>query len=65
MRNRSLEEKALVARRLEQHVLPLVDDGRIRVPIEATYPFEHAQEGYERFADGGKLGKIVLVAANG
>ena len=61
LRARSLEDKADAARRVEAHVLPLVADGRLRVPVAATYPMADAQEAYERFAAGGKLGKIVLV----
>jgi hypothetical protein len=30
--------------------------------VEATFPLERADEAYERFAAGGKFGKIVLVA---
>jgi len=60
LRNRSLEEKALVIRRLEHHVLPLMAAGRARVLVEQVYPFAQVQEAYERFAAGGKLGKIVL-----
>jgi NADPH2:quinone reductase len=61
LRARPLEEKALTARAVEKHVLPLVDAGRIRVPIAETYPLDRVEEAYERFAAGGKLGKIVLV----
>ncbi len=61
LRARSLEDKADAARRVEAHVLPLLGDGRIRVPVAATYPMAEAQDAYERFAAGGKLGKIVLV----
>ncbi len=61
LRARSLEDKADAARRVEAHVLPLVADGRVRVPVAATYPMADAQQAYERFAAGGKLGKIVLV----
>lgn len=60
LRARSLEDKALVARRLEHEVLPLFDSGALRVPIAETFPLEQAAAAYERFADGGKLGKIVL-----
>jgi NADPH:quinone reductase-like Zn-dependent oxidoreductase len=62
LRARPLEEKALVVRRLERHVLPLLADGRVRVPVEATFPLAEAQAAYDRFAAGGKLGKIVLLA---
>ena len=60
LRARTLEEKALTARRLEHEVLPLFDSGALRVPVAATYPLEEAAAAYERFAAGGKLGKIVL-----
>ncbi|HUB35472.1 MAG TPA: NAD(P)H-quinone oxidoreductase [Solirubrobacteraceae bacterium] len=60
LRARPLEEKALVARRLEREVLPLFQAGRLRVPIAATYPLAEAEAAYERFTAGGKLGKIVL-----
>jgi NADPH:quinone reductase len=60
LRARPLEEKALSARLLEHEVLPLFDTGALRVPIAATYPLEEAAVAYERFAAGGKLGKIVL-----
>jgi putative PIG3 family NAD(P)H quinone oxidoreductase len=60
LRARPLEEKALLARRVERHVLPLIERGAITVPIAATIPLSEAPAAYERFAAGGKLGKIVL-----
>jgi len=60
LRARSLEEKALTARAMERSVLPLFESGALTVPLAATYPLERAEEAYERFAQGGKLGKIVL-----
>jgi len=62
LRARPLEEKALVARRLEHEVLPLFASGALRVPIAETFPLEQAAAAYERFTAGGKLGKIVLTA---
>jgi putative PIG3 family NAD(P)H quinone oxidoreductase len=62
LRARPLEEKALTARAMERHVLPLFEAGAIHVPVAATYPLERAQDAYEHFAGGGKLGKIVLTA---
>jgi NADPH:quinone reductase len=60
LRARPLEGKALTARELERSVLPLFADERLRVPVAACYPLEQAEEAYERFASGGKLGKIIL-----
>jgi len=60
LRARPLEEKALIARRLEREVLPLFERGLVRVPLADTFPLERAADAYERFAAGGKLGKVVL-----
>jgi NADPH:quinone reductase len=60
LRARPLEEKAMTARGVEREVLPLFDTGQLRVPIAASYALDDAAEAYERFARGGKLGKIVL-----
>ena len=60
LRSRTLEQKALVARRIEQEVLPLFQSGELRVPIAETYPLDETAAAYDRFAAGGKLGKIVL-----
>lgn len=61
MRARPPEEKAAMSRRLEHHVLPAFDSGALRVPVAATYPLARADEAYERFQAGGKLGKVVLL----
>ena len=61
LRSRPLEQKADAARRVEHQALPLVAAGRLRVPVAATFPLADAQEAYDRFAAGGKLGKLVLV----
>jgi NADPH:quinone reductase-like Zn-dependent oxidoreductase len=59
LRSRPLEDKARAARAMESHVLPLFD-GRCRPLVAATFPLARAEEAYERFAAGAKLGKIVL-----
>jgi NADPH:quinone reductase len=61
LRARPLEEKAICARRVEKEVLPGFEDGTLTVPVADTYPLEDAQAAYERFAAGGKLGKVVLL----
>jgi len=60
LRARPLEEKALAARALEREVLPLFHSGALRVPVAETFALDDAAAAYERFAAGGKLGKIVL-----
>jgi NADPH:quinone reductase-like Zn-dependent oxidoreductase len=60
LRPRPLEEKAMTARAVERSVLPLLTSGAVRVLVAETYPLEEAVRAYERFAEGGKLGKIVL-----
>jgi NADPH:quinone reductase len=62
LRSRPLEEKALVARLIEHEVLPLFETSppALRVPIADTFALDDAAEAYDRFAAGGKLGKIVL-----
>jgi NADPH2:quinone reductase len=61
LRARPLEEKALAARRLEREVLPLFETGALTVPIAETFPLSDAAAAYDRFAAGGKLGKIVIM----
>ncbi|HEU4978395.1 MAG TPA: NAD(P)H-quinone oxidoreductase [Solirubrobacteraceae bacterium] len=60
LRARPLEEKAATARAMERHVLTLFDRGLLRVPIAETFPLDRVVEAYDRFAAGGKVGKIVL-----
>jgi NADPH:quinone reductase len=61
LRARPLEEKAICARRVEKEVLPGFEDGTLTVPVADTYTLEDAEAAYERFAAGGKLGKVVLL----
>ncbi len=60
LRARPLEEKAATARAMERHVLGLFDRGQARVPVAETFALDAAAESYDRFAAGGKLGKIVI-----
>jgi NADPH:quinone reductase len=60
LRARPLEEKALAARGLEREVLPLFESGALRVPVAETFSLDDGAAAYERFAAGGKLGKLVM-----
>jgi NADPH2:quinone reductase len=61
LRARPLEEKALAARLVERELLPHFESGELTVPVAATFPLDEAEQAYDRFAAGGKLGKIVLI----
>ena len=61
LRARSIEDKAAVARLVEGFALALLAERAIHVPVAETFPMAEAAAGYERFAAGGKLGKIILV----
>jgi NADPH:quinone reductase-like Zn-dependent oxidoreductase len=57
LRARTNEEKAEVIGRLGA----FMQGQAFTVPVEATFPLERAQEAYDRFAAGGKFGKLVIV----
>ena len=61
MRARPLEQKAIASRAVEREVLPLFGSGDLDVPVAATFPLHEAEKAYERFSEGGKFGKIVLM----
>jgi len=61
LRARSREEKASIAREVNEQLVPLWASGALRVVISDTLPLEQASDAYELFAQPGKLGKIVLV----
>lgn len=61
LRARPLEAKASATQALIRQALPLLASGRLQVPVEATFALSDAASAYERFAQGGKFGKIVLL----
>jgi len=62
LRARPLEEKAAAMRLVEREVLPNFENGVLTVPVAETFELDRAEEAYDRFVSGGKLGKIVLLA---
>ena len=61
LRARSREEKATIAREVNEQLVPLWASGALRVVVSEALPLEQAREAYDLFAQPGKLGKIVLV----
>jgi NADPH:quinone reductase-like Zn-dependent oxidoreductase len=60
LRARPLEEKAQATRLVERQVLPLIASGAITVPVADTFALDDVAAAYDRFAAGGKLGKVIL-----
>ncbi|MDP1907915.1 MAG: NAD(P)H-quinone oxidoreductase, partial [Hyphomicrobium sp.] len=59
LRIRSAEVKAAIARAVEQKVIPLITDKRVKVIIDATFPLKDAATAHARL-DAAHIGKIVL-----
>jgi NADPH:quinone reductase-like Zn-dependent oxidoreductase len=59
IRGRTNGEKAILARDMATAV-PLLAEGRLRVPVDSVFPLERCSDAYHRLASPGKLGKIIL-----
>ena len=59
LRIRSAEVKAAIARAVEQKVIPLIADKRVKVIVDATFPLKDAAAAHARI-DAAHIGKIVL-----
>jgi NADPH2:quinone reductase len=60
LRIRTTEVKGRIARAVEEHVLPLLADGRVKVVVDSTFPLRNAADAHRRMEAGGHIGKIVL-----
>jgi NADPH2:quinone reductase len=60
LRARAVEDKGAIARAVEQHVLPLIDAGRMKPVIDSTFALEQAALAHARMESSAHIGKIVL-----
>ena len=60
LRPRDAEFKALVADELHRTVWPLVEEGRLKPEIDATFPLARAADAHRLMESGDHVGKIVL-----
>jgi putative PIG3 family NAD(P)H quinone oxidoreductase len=60
LRSRPLAEKAAICRSVAEGLWPLVDSGRVRPVVEASYPMDHVAEAHTLVADSGHIGKVLL-----
>ncbi len=62
LRARTVEEKGAIARAVERTVWPLVEAGKIRPIVHATFAFRRAAEAHRLMESGSHIGKILLTA---
>jgi len=60
LRARSVEQKGEIAEELAREVLPLLESGRVKPIVHATFPLAKAADAH-RAIDEGHVGKIVLM----
>ena len=61
LRPRTVEEKAAICRALEEKVWPLIEDGRLKPLIHATFPLRQAAEAHALMESSRHIGKIMLL----
>ncbi|HJO37975.1 MAG: NAD(P)H-quinone oxidoreductase [Vicinamibacterales bacterium] len=62
LRPRPVEEKAAIAQALHRKVWPILEQGRARPVIHATFPLRAAAEAHTMLEAGAHIGKIVLLS---
>jgi NADPH2:quinone reductase len=60
LRSRTVDEKGAIANRVEKEVWPLVEAGKFRPVVYATFPLKRAAEAHRLMESGSHIGKIVL-----
>ena len=63
LRFRSVPEKAQIAQELEQHVWPLLHQGKLRPRVFRVFRLEEAAKAHVLMESGVHIGKIVLTTA--
>lgn len=61
LRARTLAQKKAVADALREHVWPLLDAGKVKPLIHATFPLDQARQSHELMESSAHLGKILLL----
>jgi putative PIG3 family NAD(P)H quinone oxidoreductase len=62
LRARTVDEKGAIAGALERAVWPLLEAGKIRPVVHATFPLKQAADAHRLMESGAHIGKILLVA---
>ena len=65
LRPRTVAQKAAIAQDLLKHVWPLLESGKVRPVIHATFPLKDAKLAHELMESSKHIGKIVLEVRKG
>jgi putative PIG3 family NAD(P)H quinone oxidoreductase len=60
LRARDADEKARLARAVEEHVWPWLASGAVRIPVDRRFPLAQAGEAHRWLELGAQFGKVVL-----
>ena len=61
MRPRTVEEKAQIARELQQTAWPLLEARKVKVVVDRVFPLEEVRAAHEYLERGDHFGKVVLL----
>ncbi|MEA2893623.1 MAG: hypothetical protein QOI05_4416, partial [Bradyrhizobium sp.] len=65
LRPRSNADKAAMVRAIEDKVVPLLREGRVKPLIDSTFPLQKAADAHRRMESSEHIGKIVLTVVRG
>ena len=60
LRSRPIAEKATIVAAVREHVWPLIESGRVRPVVDATYPLEDVAAAHAELESSRHIGKILL-----
>jgi NADPH:quinone reductase-like Zn-dependent oxidoreductase len=61
MRSRSIDEKVQIAAELKEHILPMLQNGKMKPIINKVYALSQVKEAHKYMESGDLIGKIILL----
>lgn len=63
LRIRGNDVKAAIAAEVLEKALPLIEAGKVKIPVDSTYPLDEAAKAHARMEESAHIGKIVLTVS--
>lgn len=61
LRNRSVENKAVIVSEVEKNVWPAIAEGKVKPVVYKSFPLSEAAEAHQLMETSQHIGKILLV----